>query len=380
MITRVSCKSLLRLRIPSSAFSAVTLLTTCFALINGHVRAQGTVALNNRVPGVVVTHVYAADICFAGNGTNDFPVGNTDWSKFTKLQGAHYFAQLLAAQGANAPDEQLMPANGVTTFRTGAAAGNVVPITVVLPNVPPDAPVATVRMVVWDNSSGLYPTWSQAVAGSTTFGMSPKINVHAIGGVANTTPNLQGLVSFNIGYLEGSGDPWIFVPPTSQIATAGSNATFAVSNSICGFYGAPNYGYQWLFQGSSIPGATASTLTITNVQTYHQGSYSVVVYAEPVPVFSPWHGTSNVSSSAILTVLPNPIAPQLKTGLGYGGINANGFSFTLFGLPQMVYRIQTSSNLFQWSDAFTVTNGNSSVSVTDSNVSGLPIKYYRAAQ
>src|SRR5882724_7724906 len=123
MITHALAKPWLALRIPFSEVSAGTLLTTCFALINGHVHAQGTISLNNRVPGTVTTHVYLADICFAGNGTNDFPIGNTDWSKFTKLQGANYFAQLLAAPGANAPDELLAPANGVTTFRTGAAAG-----------------------------------------------------------------------------------------------------------------------------------------------------------------------------------------------------------------------------------------------------------------
>lgn len=49
-----------------------------------------------------------------------------------------------------------------TTFRSGAAAGQIVTVTVPLTGVPPATTVLTVEGVAWDNSSGLYPTWTLA--------------------------------------------------------------------------------------------------------------------------------------------------------------------------------------------------------------------------
>jgi hypothetical protein len=84
------------------------------------VLGQGTVNFNNRVSGQVVTHIYDAELCFEGNGTNDFPVGLVDWTSLTKISANTFFAQLLAAPGPNQPDSALVKATPVTTFRTGA--------------------------------------------------------------------------------------------------------------------------------------------------------------------------------------------------------------------------------------------------------------------
>ena len=65
-----------------------------------------------------------------------------------------------------------------------------------------DALVATVEMVVWDNSTGLYPTWAEASlgwqAGLINAGRSLPFNLQNIGGDVNTLPALTGLTSFNI--------------------------------------------------------------------------------------------------------------------------------------------------------------------------------------
>jgi hypothetical protein len=80
----------------------------------------------------------------------------------------------------------------------------------------------------------------------------------------------------------------IVTQPQSQTAAAGSTASFNVVATGAG----PLY-YQWLKGGVSIPNATSSTYTITNVQPSHAGNYSVIVTNS----FS-----SATSSVAILTI------------------------------------------------------------------------------
>lgn len=61
--------------------------------------------------------------------------------------------------------------------------------------------------------------------------------------------------------------------PNSAKAARGGNVTFSVSAS------SPNLsiGYQWRFNGAAIPGARLNSLTVTNAQNFHEGSYSVAV-------------------------------------------------------------------------------------------------------
>src|SRR5689334_10831953 len=105
-------------------FKASLLLLSVYSAMS-----QGVVIFNNRIIGSVITHVYVwpgpGDPIQVGNGFNDTPSGTTDWTGYTPLSGSSFFAQLLAANGANQPQSSLIPANGITTFRTGTAAGNV---------------------------------------------------------------------------------------------------------------------------------------------------------------------------------------------------------------------------------------------------------------
>jgi hypothetical protein len=182
------------------------------------------------------------------------------------------------------------------------------------------------------------------------------------------------LVSFSLSYLEGSGQPWIFLNPQSQAVTAGGNVTFSVGTSYCTPSVTP-YGYQWRFQGSNLGGATDSSLALTNTQFYHAGAYDVIVYATP-----PWTGQSRTSSPALLTVLPSPLRPELRTGTGYGGLDGQGFHFTLLGQTGLVYRIETATDLVQWQELFWITNFAGVFYVTDPSVTGANARFYRAAQ
>jgi hypothetical protein len=190
---------------------------------------QGTIAFDNRVVGVIVTHVYAPlssdpTIHQTGNGSGDTPAGAQDWSGYSLIGvsgtggqygGATTFAQLLGVNGANQPESSLLPAAPTTTFRTGGVAGSVAATTSTFNNIPGDTPAATLEMVAWDNSSGLYPTWTQASVawqgGLIAAGESGRWNqdIRSFGPASNLINNQdpsQHVASFNLYFIpEPSG-------------------------------------------------------------------------------------------------------------------------------------------------------------------------------
>jgi PEP-CTERM motif len=203
--------------------------------------AQGTVVFNNAVFGVIETRVYAGNAAnpwptrrIVGNSPGDFPAGSANYAGLSligtagsTLGGPTTFASLLGAPGFNAPESRLIPASGggVTYFRTGIAAGVVYPTTATFNNIPPDAPAATLQMVAWDNSSGLYPSWTQASvayqSGLILAGYSDPWNQDNIGGFPTPPPNMingsdpsQHVQSFNL----------FLIPEPATFALAGSGA------------------------------------------------------------------------------------------------------------------------------------------------------------
>jgi parallel beta-helix repeat protein len=70
----------------------------------------------------------------------------------------------------------------------------------------------------------------------------------------------------------GMTPPMIVSQPVSTASPPGQTAVFSVSAQ-----GTPPLNYQWAFNGADLPGVTDSTLTITNVQSAAEGSYSVLV-------------------------------------------------------------------------------------------------------
>ncbi len=191
------------------------LILTFFAVTAAaSVFAQGNVYFDNRT-SLGTTHIWGPSstmpyLSLIGAGTNDNPPGTINYAaRGMSMIGAgglsqaqSFRAQLLAANGAGQPESSLTPQGATTTFRTGAAQGNLAGITVTLGNVPPDAAAATLEMVVWDNSSGLYPTWTEAypawLSGLVgTWGKSGPFTVYNIGGSINTPPSML-IPSFNL--------------------------------------------------------------------------------------------------------------------------------------------------------------------------------------
>jgi len=220
------------------------LILAAFALTTAaSVFAQGTVWLNNRISAVgytQTTHIWGPSsttptLSLVGLGSNDNPSGTTAFGTASGMSligasgsGGKYgyattFAQLIGAVGSNQAESSLVPVGQTTTFRSGSSLGDVALITDTLtgtPGIAADATFATFELVAWDNSSGLYSTWTSAEvawkAGLIAAGKSLAFNVSAIGGL-NAVPqlnNMGGPTSFNL----------YFIPEPSSMALAGLGA------------------------------------------------------------------------------------------------------------------------------------------------------------
>jgi hypothetical protein len=93
--------------------------------------------------------------------------------------------------------------------------------------------------------------------------------------------------------------PVILLQPTNRTALVGDTVTFNISavSSLA-------LGYQWRREGVDLPGRTAASLTLNNVQVTNAGNYSVVVTNAGGPV---------TSSNALLTIIYPPAALQVMS-------------------------------------------------------------------
>jgi hypothetical protein len=85
--------------------------------------------------------------------------------------------------------------------------------------------------------------------------------------------NIDSIDSNEAGALTPQGPPTIVTQPVNQTAVEGKSATFSVEATS-----SSAISYQWRFKNAEIPGATESTLTLSNITAdANAGDYSVVV-------------------------------------------------------------------------------------------------------
>ncbi len=114
--------------------------------------------------------------------------------------------------------------------------------------------------------------------------------------------------------------------PASQTRYCGETVTFSAS-----VMSAVPLSYQWHFNGSDLPGATESSLILTNVLLAQAGSYSVTASN----VFG-----SVISSIAFLSLVPQATIVALPQNIStFRGATAT-FSTTAFGEPPLNYQWQ----------------------------------------
>ena len=245
------------------------LIVAAFALtVAGGVFAQGTVAFSS-YNSLGTVHYWVASPTapwqsLSGNSAADSPAGTTDYEHYGMMligstgTGGHWgssttFAQLLWANGASQPLNSLVPGGQTTTFRTGNTVGRFTAITDTITGLTPDSDAATFALVIWDNSSGQYPTWTQAsvawLFGKIGAGESSAFTVNNIGGTANVPPICMA-PSFNIwpspepsyrgAGVAGPGVLGLVPPPKAgprSIRTDGGRQCFR-----------PRHGHFWLLQ------------------------------------------------------------------------------------------------------------------------------------
>lgn len=119
--------------------------------------------------------------------------------------------------------------------------------------------------------------------------------------------NVYASVTSVVAHLTVLVQPSIVEQPQSTSANAGGIVTFEVHAS-----GSPVLSYQWSFEGIELPGATASSYSITNVQLGNVGVYQVKIQNTVGTV---------LSAPASLRVLPaapivvaNPAAQTISAG------------------------------------------------------------------
>jgi hypothetical protein len=140
----------------------------------------------------------------------------------------------------------------------------------------------------------------------------PNVTIDAAGTYQVVISNDYGSVTSAPAVLTISGAPVILTQPLDTLVAEGGTAQFTVTAE-----GSPDPSYQWYFNATNVlAGETASSLTLTNVQTTQAGSYSVAI--------SNSAGTIT-SVKASLTIVGSPLITLQPQGI----TNFQGQSVTL---------------------------------------------------
>jgi hypothetical protein len=141
-------------------------------------------------------------------------------------------------------------------------------------NVPNATSVAFIKDLTPSYGSSYESTVALVSGQSFSINLYTTAGDHVQYGFETQGPDVNPTNLANTGIVildEGSPDPSV-APIASQSAVQGQNITFTAVAK-----GTSPFAYQWSFGGETIDGATASTLTLTNVQSTNAGTYSVLV-------------------------------------------------------------------------------------------------------
>jgi hypothetical protein len=180
------------------------------------------------------------------------------------------------------------------------------------------------------------------------------------GGYSVVITNASGSLTSVVASLTVA-DPLISKQPVSLTTNAGSTMVFSVTAA-----GTAPLGYQWRKNSDALVGATAVSLTLTNVRCTDSGWYDVIV----TNAFG-----SLTSAVAVLTVNP----PKILLNDGGLGCWSNQFGFNVSAVVGQTVVIEASTDIANWTTIQTnvVTNGGVFF-FTDPESGLLPRRFYRA--
>jgi hypothetical protein len=139
----------------------------------------------------------------------------------------------------------------------------------------------------------------------------------------------------------------ITAQPLDQAVFTGFDAIFNITAE-----GAAPLFYQWSWNQTNLAGATAASLTLTNVQVRQAGSYSVVVS----------NMTGQVTSSNAVLTVRQPTNPRfLSESILAGG----QIQFLITGNTNSQIELSVSTNLVDWTRLATLTNTTGTVLFSD---------------
>jgi hypothetical protein len=162
-----------------------------------------------------------------------------------------------------------------------------------------------------------------ATGGTTYYFAVDGFNAGAANGGADSSA-----ITLNLNFTAtGSPVPVITAQPASQTIVLGGTASFSVTATTA----TGTLTYQWNFNGTAIPGATASTYSFASAQASNAGNYSVTVTNS---------AGSITSSNATLTITAPPPAPPKSSGGGGGGAPSLWFylGLSLLGFSRRLFR------------------------------------------
>ncbi|HXG49604.1 MAG TPA: immunoglobulin domain-containing protein [Methylomirabilota bacterium] len=144
--------------------------------------------------------------------------------------------------------------------------------------------------------------------------------------IASTATDPEGNTSVFSPAIHGGSDtqPFFHVHPRSQASLPDTNVTLSAVVS-----GQLPLSYQWRWNGAALPGATNSTLTLSNVQWEHRGTYTLVA--------SNAFGAVE-SDAAELTVLIAPVFLASPTNVAVLLGRQATFAVVVGGVPPFHYQ------------------------------------------
>lgn len=219
-----------------------------------------------------------------------------------------------------------------------------------------------------------------------------KWNNSPTNGASLPTGCLCGSIAATVGSLTlraGHWPPVITTPPAAQTVQVGATATFSVSANSCD---APMT-YQWRFNGTNLPAATNSSLTLSAVTPANAGDYSVVVSNQTgsvtsadaeltvtcLPPVSNWVAWWQAEGNALDSVGANNGA--LQGGVIYtNGLVGNAFRFNgsngRVDIPDVPALRPTNFTMEAWVYPTSLSSGWRTVMLKARNSNGLSFGLY----
>ena len=208
------------------------------------------------------------------------------------------------------------------------------------------------------------------------------------GGASNNLVT-QSFVVTVINTVRLAGLPKFTKQPTAATVQSGKQVSFSVAMA-----GKAPFRYQWMCNGTNLPGATSSTLTLKKANTNQAGIYSVFVsntYGSTnsdlaqLSVLMPTNTTKVQETNQLVTkttVSTTTVAVTPTATLGNTTptistpVRINGqFSFQVMGLTGATYVVLATQDLKNWSPVQTNT---APFTYTEANAGGFTKRFYRA--